>query len=369
MENPFKYGQIVTGDDFVDRTKELSELEIEMAAGKSVLIFSNRRMGKTSLLAEFARKYESEFVFINIDLYGIAGLDELADAIVRETTKASFGKVEKIKSWVWDMLRSIRLRFVVLEDGGIGIDLVKSRPEIDDFIELLDLPEKIAQRQKKRIVMVFDEFQEIEALGGVSIIKKMRARFQHHKSVTYIFSGSKKHLLAQIFQEKEGAFFKFSRPMEIGPLPADELEGFLMRKFSEAGRRLSPKAAKKIVEFSRGYPYHSQQLAHELFSLGKSSSSADDVDEALSAVLDHESAGFSFLWESIKSPLQRRFLTAIANEPDSPHGEEFLKKYNLRSRSHAQKAETLLEKRGIIENGNIVDPFLAYWIRGLRSGS
>jgi hypothetical protein len=74
---------------------------------------------------------------------------------------------------------------------------------------------------------------------------------------------------------------------------------------------------------------------------------------------------YSGLWESIKSPLHRKYLLAAANEPRAAHGEEFVLRHNLRSRSHVQRTEKQLEMKGIISDGEIIDPMLVMWLRSI----
>jgi AAA+ ATPase superfamily predicted ATPase len=367
MENPFKYGVVVTGKDFVDREKELEELPREIRSGKSVVIYSNRRMGKSSLLAELARRNSKEFTFVYVDLYGITNKSRFLAAIVEETARAAYGRAERFASGMMEMFKEARVRFVVTEKGLAGVEFDRQEVGPGEVSEVLDFPEKVAKRKGKTIVMVFDEFQEIAALDGVSLLKSMRAKFQFHKNVVYIFSGSKRHLLHQIFEEVEGAFFKFARPMELGPIPRAEFEKFITDRFRAAGGKLDSEYSKRILDVSKGYAYYAQQVAHELFDISDSPTDRQDVESAIEAAVDHQAPAYSYLWDSTRSHLQRKYLIAVASEPGVSHGTEFIWRHGLKSYSHVQKTERLLEARGIIEHGEIVDPLFALWLRQLKS--
>jgi len=80
-DNPFKYGTVVTGNDFVNRPDELKIMTRELAAGKSIVLFSQRRVGKTSLIMEFMRRKKNKFSSVFIDLYGMTTKEELANKI------------------------------------------------------------------------------------------------------------------------------------------------------------------------------------------------------------------------------------------------------------------------------------------------
>ena len=215
------------------------------------------------------------------------------------------------------------------------------------------------------MVVVFDEFQDIASVGGVPLIKTMRSKFQWHKNVAYIFSGSKRHMLMSIFEEYEGAFYKFARPMHLDPIPEDEFKKHLVRKYASAGGSLSAEVASKVVEAGVGYPYYIQHIAFELYQISLTPT-LEDVESARLKTVEHQSHAFMNIWESVKSQLQRKYLLAVAKEPDAPQGFEFIERYGLRSPSHMSRIRKQLQKNGLIEKGRIVDPFFAHWLRSLE---
>lgn len=130
-------------------------------------------------------------------------------------------------------------------------------------------------------MVVFDEFQEMASLDGVSLLKAMRSRMQAHKHVSYIFAGSKRHPLMSIFEEREGAVFKSAKPLELGPIPRADFERFLVDRFAAAGGRLDHEAAGAIVDASGGDSYYAQQIAHELFNISTRSRWPEDLESAV----------------------------------------------------------------------------------------
>lgn len=365
IENPFKYGPIVTGRDFVDREPELSELINEIRSGKSIVVYSNRRMGKSSLLAELTRRHQKEFIFVTVDLYGTTDRTQFLQAIVREVGKSAFGRMEKLAAGFVDIIRSAGLRYVLTGSGELGVEFTDKEPRAHEASEILDLPQKIAAKKGKRIVVIFDEFQEIASLDGVSLLRLMRSRFQTHGSSVYIFSGSRRHLLHHIFEEREGAFFKFARPLELGPIPNADFERFVSARFSSAGGKAGADVARRVVESGQGFPYYTQQIAHELFLVSETPSVAD-VDLAVRNAVEHQAPAFSYVWDSVKSPLQRRYLIGLAKEPQSASGTMFISKYRLKSWSHVERVRKQLEGRGLIDRGAIVDPLFAIWLRSIE---
>lgn len=365
MVNPFVYGTKVTGDDFVDREEELSRLEQALRSGNRVILYSHRRMGKTSLVHELARRKPKGMVFAFVELYGVTTKERLLEQLVSKSAAACLGGVERFALSAWNLLRGSHLRIVVTPEGEFAVDFVRGGPTAAETQAALDMPERLASHKGKRLVVVFDEFQEVSALGGVSLLKTMRSRFQHHKNATYVFSGSKMHLLHQIFDEYEGAFYKSGMPMSLGPIDVEPFSEFILRKFRSGGGRISKDLARALVQRTGGHPYYTQQVAHELWSISNTPSELSELDGAVERAIEHQSLAYLDTWDSTKSPVQKRLLQALASEPEPTMGVDFILRHGLVSRSHIQSAERSLVERGLIEKGRIVDPMFCIWLKGV----
>ena len=110
--------------------------------------------------------------------------------------------------------------------------------EIETVEHVVGVAIPVSQRLQPKVIL--DEFQEILSIGGVQMLKQIRSRTQHHKHATYIFSGSKRHLLDQIFHEEEGAFYKSARPFELGPISRSAFEKFIVSRFEKSGGEIEP---------------------------------------------------------------------------------------------------------------------------------
>lgn len=364
MANPFKFGRIVTGDEFVDREDEIAQMMMALRSGINVVLYSHRRMGKSSLLAEVMERHRREFVFVYVDLYGVTNKTRMVEVFMSALASSAFGSADKIVAGIAEILKGSRFRVVLNAKGEPGVEFAMAEPSVPEIQDVLDLPERIARKRDKRLVVMFDEFQEIGALDGKALLKSMRARIQAHKHVSYVFAGSKRHLLLQMFEESEGAFYKSARPMVLGPIPTDDFKRFLVRRFHAAGGTLTPELAGNIVELAQGNSYYVQQLAYELFDVSPRPVPTD-LEKAVVTTLAHQSPAFSFLWDSVKSQMQRRYLLAAAREPGVPHGAEFIRRHQLKTPAHLQKCVKQLDARGLTEGGRIIDPVLTLWLRGL----
>ena len=63
---------------------------------------------------------------------------------------------------------------------------------------MLVAPAEIAVRGNRKVVVVFDEFQQILEYGGGMVERRLRSIIQNHEDVSYIFLGSRKHLIQKV---------------------------------------------------------------------------------------------------------------------------------------------------------------------------
>jgi AAA+ ATPase superfamily predicted ATPase len=182
--NPFYYGEVVTGENFTNRVDEIERLTNELCGGHNVFLISPRRYGKTSLIINTLEQIRNKGLFVfYMDLYKVASIRELLEAYAKGIVRSCRPKVEKISDFIKDLFPKIRPKIILGDDGlpSIEVDIkLKEKDLMDSLAEILDVPQKIADKRKNNFVVVFDEFQEIVNLDGERLEKLMRASFQHH---------------------------------------------------------------------------------------------------------------------------------------------------------------------------------------------
>lgn len=364
MENPFKYGVEVSGGDFVNRERELTELRRELSSGKSIILYSPRRIGKTSLVLELFRRLGRKIVPVYVKLYGIETEEAFARQIL-EKTSAAYPKFDRMLKSVQSFFYALRPNFTITPDGEIKVEISrKITPQ--GLEEALDFPEKAAEELGRRAIVAFDEFQEIRLYDGMGIEKLMKAKFEHHKRASYIFAGSKRHLLLEMFSSEDRPLFKFAKPIELGNLSASDFKPFIAGKFRATNGSIQESVADKILNYTNGNPYFTQQLCHELWNLTKNVEGIKEVIQAVESIINHHSAEFEHIWGMIKSKDQKNLLLGMSAEPNANiFSTAFIGKYGLKTASNVKKAYGALEGKGLIEKGVIVELFFVEWIRRL----
>lgn len=365
-KNPFKYGDVVTGEDFADRDAECKELAHDLFSGQNVILYSPRRLGKTSLIMEVERRMKEtlDVCTCYVDLFGVLSQEELAERIVNGImlsvypVKAALGKIMDT------LLKLVPTKITVMK-GETRIELIfGKRISYPQLEETFDLPQKVATKKKKDLVVFFDEFQEVNDLDGIKIEKLMRSKFQHHKNVSYLFAGSKVSLLRDMFESDRRAFYRFGKIITIWNIPMDVFSRFIKDKFLQTGKKIDDDCCTSILEFTKGHPYFTQQLCHELWYLVERNAKKELVQKAIEIIIVKQKDTFEKLWDTLRSKSQKALLIGLAKEAKpNIYSMDFIREYNIGTSAHVQKARTQLEKRRLLEDGEITDLFFREWLK------
>ncbi|MFZ7136799.1 MAG: AAA family ATPase [archaeon] len=356
MNNPFRYGTIVTGEDFADREKEQDQLQKDLMSRQHILLYSPRRYGKSSLMVMVLKKLNEQGVMTSmIDLFACVSIDDIIEKLVEETVIPAYKTSSKIMNFFKSAFRGVGVDLTLKPDGSIKVGLkkeIKSSGVKETLKQVLDAPEKLATAKKKPLVIVFDEFQEISNFSDYNLENLMRTRFQHHKNVTYVFMGSKKHIMQQMFENADRPFYKFAKPFPLDVIPKKEFKKYILEKFKGTKIDIDSSIVDKLLDFTQGHPYFTQQLCHELWNLTGEEKKVhgDDIEKAIANLLEIHNDLFLMMWDS-STLLQRKMLSALSTEGQvaSIYSVSFIERHGLKSASHAQRAIDQLLVNGTVE--------------------
>lgn len=370
MENPFVYGKEVANEAFCNRKKEIAELLQDIESSQNVIIFSPRRYGKTSLIQEVLRLAERKgMVCIYIDLYSALSEADFARLLAKGVARSIRGPVEKVLGWFRDNLSKIRPK-VVLEDNGeagFTFSFDSSSAVIPDIEDILSAVHKNLTRAKKKGVIVFDEFQQIGQFQTDRLERELRSVIQRHRNISYIFMGSKKHLIYKMFSSPARPFYKSAKHFPITKIDRDEFLKFISKRFASTGKRFDMDIANEILDISDAHPYYTQFICSAAWEKVDKNGRVD-IGNVLQTVLERESSAFQNMWDMLTT-VQKQALIAISNktEEDKIFSAAFLSRFGISSASVFQKTlKTLLEKDIIDkENGGWVVPDVLFnlWMK------
>lgn len=373
--NPFTYGDLALDESFTDRERELRELRADMLNGQNVLVFAPRRYGKSSLVLRAAQEaMRRKALVAYVDLMKAPTKERFAAALARTIYADVASPLGQALERAADLFRGLRV-VPTMEldprDGSLRFTFQTGRrkADIDDAIErLLELLGELAAERKRRVVIVFDEFQEILTLDR-KYPNLFRAIFQTQPEVAHVYLGSKRHLLERIFNDRNEPFWRSAKQMEIGPIAPAKFAPFLQERFAATGKELGPGALARLLETTAGHPYATQELAYFVWELVPPGDAAtpEVVDAAVVQVLRSEHNHFAQLWDDASQP-QRLLLLALAAEPTrSPYAAGYHARHELPAAPTLQTALAGLRRKELVARGRdreyrVIEPFLAEWL-------
>ena len=138
--------------------------------------------------------------------------------------------------------------------------------EVDSIQEVLDVIESLAQ--KKRFVVVFDEFQDVLNINDDGeAIALLRSKIQFHDNIPSVFVGSIRHKMDEIFTSPNSAFFKSAIPINVEPLPFEEFSKFLIKKFESGKRKVLPDTLEHVFNISNNITGDIHQICEALWEV------------------------------------------------------------------------------------------------------
>jgi len=375
ITNPFRFGALALDDSFADREKELAELTNDVRNGQDVVVFAPRRRGKSSLVWRAARRLSSEGVLVaQVDLMTTPTKESLAAALANSIYEEIASTLDRVRERALAPFRGLQITPTIIvdpEDGSFSFrfGVGQRREDIDATLErLLELPAELGAAKGRRTALVMDEFQEIVEIDP-AMPKLLRSIFQKQPEVAHVYLGSKRHVMERIFNDANEPFWRSAKSIELGMIDAEPFVAFIRERLDTSGKGIGKAVAAELLELTEGHPYATQELCYFLWEQTPpgEEATAEDLGEALTAVLRSEHGHFSLLWEKA-ARAQKQTLRALAQEPGRPFSGEYRERHGLPAATNVQRAlRALVEAEVVAGVGGayrICEPFLAQWIAG-----
>lgn len=337
IRNPFIISGYVSADYFCDRHQESERLVREVINGNNLALVSTRRMGKTGLIRhcfQFPEIKQNYYTFF-IDIYDSRSLRDLVFALSKE---------------------------ILGKSGQLG--------DIQDPSNTLDEIFRYLEQANKPCLVAIDEFQQITGYAEGNVEATLRTYVQHCNNTRFIFAGSQRHVMGNMFLTASRPFYQSVSMMHLESIPLEEYATFARRHFEQAGKNIEEGVVEEIYQRFEGVTWYIQKVLNALFDMTAERGVCDVkmVPEAIRQIID----SFRYTYSEILfrlSEKQKELLIAITKEGKAKAitSGAFIKKYKLASASSVQSAlKGLLEKEFVtLEMGvyQIYDRFLGIWLK------
>ena len=371
MENkPFIFGVATSGNNFTDRKKETERLLLNFQHGVNTVLISPRRWGKTSLVQKACRLAQADKLkVVYLDIFSCRSdrdfYDAFAAAVLKQTSSKLDEWLENAKLFLSRISPRISMGTDPMTDFSISLEM---NPKSNDIDEILQLPEKIAQKKGYNIVICIDEFQQIAEFKDSKIFqKRLRTVWQLQKSVSYCLFGSKKHLMNELFEKKSLPFYKFGDVIYLSKIGTSDWIDYICGRFEATGKQISKELAENICKRVDNHSSYVQQLAWLVWIHTDKTATEQDFEAAYQDIIDQNTPLFEKQTERLTS-YQMNFLRAMI---DGVHRQfttqEIIHKYQLGSSANVSIVKRALVKKELIEIEKrqvvIPDPVMKLWLK------
>lgn len=365
-KNPFKFGSIVDSKYFTNRKSELKQLQGIINSDVHLILISPRRFGKSSLIHKIVTELNRPV--ISIDLQIITSEIDLAEQILNRVYK--YFPFQKLKNELKSFRISPTISFnPVSGDVNVHFESQKaSEIAIEDVLGLLNQ----LSTPKKKLIVVFDEFQEIRNISK-NLVNKMRSLLQYHQDINYVFLGSQESMMRDIFEKHSSPFYHFGSLFVLDKIREPDFREYITNGLSPlwTDKQKVEEIAAAILETTHSHPYYTQQLAWHVWELqDKDFKNESPVDSAVDMILMNHDRDFERLWYSLNNT-DKKVLIGLATTKLQPTSADFLLTSNVRSTSTVQSSLDRMLNNGIILKAGskyeCEDPFFTKWIYHKRS--
>lgn len=352
-DSPFIFGTIVSTLSFTNREKDASKLKSNLIGGTNTMLISPRRWGKSSLVEKVIGEINiqnPEVKTVIIDLFSVSTEEQFLEVFAKEVIKASTSKWQEWLSDSKDIFKKLIPKFSIgldpMTDFSLSFDWDEIKKNSD---EILNLPETLAIKNNTKFIICLDEFQNLSSFRDFSNFeKKLRSYWQRQKSVTYCLYGSKRHMMADIFNNPSKPFYRFGDIMLLPKITTEKWTSFIVESFAKTGKEIEPEEAEIIPKLMQNHSWYVQQLAHYTWNLTDKKATTHEIMNALIELMNANLPLYQKETE-ILSNTQINFLKAVAMGETQMTSTNVMQKYQLGTPRNASKNKEILIKNDIIE--------------------
>lgn len=338
MKNPFPFERINIGDCFYGRSESLAYLNETVSYGNNLLIYSKRRTGKSALTVHFGDLFQKKYLFIYVDLFDIVSKEDFAKHLLSALTNSTKLDIKQAMKKFGSLFKRARTEATVdPQSGELTIRPVVASLSFDEMLD--DFFSSIKTLSKdKNVVVVLDEFQQIVEVKDVKLDATLRKYIQDRgDKISYIFLGSKRHMLTSLFQHK-APLFDMATHYELPPLSFQSIKDYVSKYLT-----ISDEMIEYIQDVCANETKMMQNIFYLLYVKEVKSITREEVDAVLDIIIDSKDSSYKIIFDSLSSS-QKIALKVISRYPSGFYIKEVFDEYGISKQSLQSAVNTLFKK-------------------------
>ena len=369
LVNPFIYQGYESPEYFCDREAETATLLSHLKNGRNVTLISPRRIGKTGLIKNtffYLQEEERDAVCLYLDIFATKNLhdfvEQLGVMVINDIVRKNASFIEKTIAFFSALCPVLSMDPLTGEPSvSITVEPTQEEITIRSIFNYLN-------ESGKEIYIAIDEFQQIAEYPEKGTEALLRSYIQFAQHVHFIFSGSKHHLMAEIFGSPKHPFYQSTEMMGLKPLDCSIYYDFCQNFFKQKGGNLSKDVFEQIYHQFNGHTWYIQCIMNRLYEAELTIDCIEQVNAALLSILQGREPQFENLVQFFTEN-QFSLLKAIAKDSIvvQPTSGKFLKEHKLSGASSVKAALKALEDKELVYRTNegyiIYDRFMDLWLK------
>lgn len=371
LENPFVYQGYEGPDYFCDRAEETEKVISALRNGRNLTLISPRKIGKTGLIDHSfyqIRQQDKDAICIYVDIFSTKNLQEFVEAIGKAVIEDALDREKSFANKVLDFFKGLR--------PTITPDLLTGMPTVS--ISVVPVQAEYTLKSvfthlnslNKPVYLAIDEFQQITEYPETGLEAMLRSYIQHIHHVKFIFSGSKKHLMEEMFCSPNRPFYQSTQLMNLEPLQEETYYDFANKFFESKKGSLNEEIFHNIYQRFDGYTWYIQAMLNRLY---ETDNKVENDRQVADAILFHINtlAPYYQTLTTFLTDNQFSLLKAIAMDETvlQPLSNDFIKRHELPSVSSVKSALAVLIDKDLVyktpEGYIVYDRFMSIWLKRL----
>jgi Cdc6-like AAA superfamily ATPase len=373
--NPFRYEFIEDDPEVIDRVVERERIrEALRERGSRLLVHGRRRMGKTTVCKAVVNELKQEGLHVLlVDFSTATQLADLSNALLRNITE-SLGR--SWQDYAADLMKSLSLQLETEADPQTGTIKIRLKPaerkapleqQQGTFLGILNRANALAKKKKIHFGIVIDEFQELGRFDRDTSLWNLRGEIQHHAHISYVFTGSRTHMI-RMLMSSDRAFYKMFSILNFEPIPKAEMRDWMKAKFKKAGVACGD-PLDQLLEFAGTCTVDRLRLAALSFPMAVRAGElgSEMVQRAHEAIIEEDKAYFQSDWQQ-QTAHQQNVLRALAEDEEKLTSESVRDRFSLPASGSVTNSLKALLERGVLFEREIPagyafdNPYYKHWI-------
>ncbi|MCR4827351.1 MAG: ATP-binding protein [Bacteroidales bacterium] len=367
--NPFICQGYQSPEYFCDRIEETDNMTSTLYNGRNITLISPRRLGKTGLIWNTFHHIKSEnkdAICIYIDIFPTKNQSEFVRMLGTAVLNETLSKSKMLGKKLLEMLGSLR--------PVLGVDSLTGMPNVTLNVDPTQTEMTMRNiftylnKIQCEVFIAIDEFQQINEYPESGTEALLRSYIQFSHNIHFVFSGSKKHIMSEMFTSPQRPFYQSTDILNLAPLNEETYYQFANNFFETKKGGLDRDVFRELYDTYNGYTWYVQSVLNRLYEQFRTVSDSAQLRETILNVVESKKPQYESLVMFLTDN-QFSLLRAVAKEgvAEQPMGKEFIKKHGLPGSSSVKTALDVLCEKELLyrtpEGYIVYDRFMNQWLQ------